>query len=174
MRTGLSLLPAATVALAGMLASSAQAASPMSSTTIGAGPHGYDFLIGTWSCKNSMPTELGGPAATTVTIGRLGTGSYTVHVTGANFDALGYTVYVAKTKTWWNPSATASGGYGTESSQQTGKKTVWSGPFTDASGKTVQQRDTYTWTNAGSFTDLYQVNVGGTWKTEGNTICTKT
>lgn len=68
----------------------------------------------------------------------------------------------------------ANGGYGTESSQQTGKKTVWSGPFTDpATGKTVQVRDTYTFPNLTTYTDLYQANVGGTWKTEGNTTCTK-
>lgn len=82
--------------------------------------------------------------------------------------------WLEQTKTWWNPSMLANGGYGTESSQQTGKKTVWSGPFTDpATGKTVQVRDTYTFPNLTTYTDLYQANVGGTWKTEGNTTCTK-
>lgn len=51
---------------------------------------------------------------------------------------------------------------------------MWAGPFTDpSSGKTMQVRDTYTFTNAMTYTDLYQVDVKGTWKTEGNSTCTK-
>jgi hypothetical protein len=145
----------------------------MSSGMIGAGSHGYDFLIGTWSCKNSIPSPMGGPAATTLTIARSAMGAYVIHVSGANFDSMGYTVYDAKSKMWWNPSAYSSGAYGTESSAGTGKKSVWTGPITDASGKTMQQRDTYTW-SPNSFLDVYQLEMNGSWKTEGNTTCTKT
>jgi hypothetical protein len=141
--------------------------------TMGVGPHGWDFLIGTWACKNSMPSAMGGPATTSVVIGRSINGALSVRVTGTGFDAVGYVVYAPKTKTWWNPSVVANGGYGTESTQQTGAKTVWSGPFVDpASGKTTQVRDTYTFTST-TYTDLYQVQVGGTWKTEGDSTCTK-
>jgi hypothetical protein len=174
MRYRLALLAAAAVSLGAILTSPARSAAPMSPGTIGVGPHGYDFLVGTWSCKNSVPSPMGGPATSTVVIARGLNGSLTVHVSGANFAAMAYVVYAAKTKTWWNPSAGADGSYGTESSQQTGKKTVWSGPYTDASGKTMQQRDTYTWPNSTTYTDLYQVEMGGAWKTEGDSTCTKT
>jgi hypothetical protein len=150
------------------------ARSAMSPSTVGVGPHGYDFLIGTWSCKNSMPSPMGGPAATTLTVSRTAMGALSVHVTGANFDGLGYVVYTAKTKTWWNPSALATGGYSTESTQQTGKKTVWTGPFNDvATGKTITIRDTYTMDSPTTYKDLSEAQIGGTWKTEGNTTCTK-
>jgi hypothetical protein len=115
-----------------------------------------------------------GPSTTTETFARSANGSLAIRLSGTGFDAMAYIVYVPKTKTWWNPSMLANGGYGTESSQQTGKKTVWSGPFTDpATGKTMQVRDTYTFPTLTTYTDLYQANVGGTWKTEGNTTCTK-
>jgi hypothetical protein len=172
MKQPLAILAAALFALTPC---AAQSASPMSSatTTMGVGSHGYDFLIGTWMCKNSMPSPMGGPSETTLTVARSVNGALSFHVTAANFAAMGYIVYDAKTKTWWNPSVVASGGYGTESSQQTGKKTVWSGPFTDSSGKTTQVRDTYTLVNSTTYTDLFQISAGGSWKTEGNTTCTK-
>jgi hypothetical protein len=170
----MSIRLALAAAIAAAFSAGIASASPMSSGTIGVGPHGYDFLIGTWSCKNSMPSPMGGPATTTVTIGRGVGGSLTVRVSGEGFEAMGYTVYASKTKMWWNPSAFSNGAYGTESSAGTGKKSVWTGPVTDASGKTMQQRDTYTWVSANSFTDLYQLETGGTWKTEGNSTCTKT
>ena len=151
------------------------ARSAMSPAAIGVGPHGYDFLIGTWSCKNAAPSAMEGPGTTTAVISRTSTGALAFHGTGANFDAMGYIVYDPKTKTWWNPSTIASGGYGTESTRQTGMKTIWSGPFTNpSSAATLQVRDTYTFLNATTYTDLYQANVGGTWKTEGNSTCTKT
>src|SRR5579871_6652622 len=132
----------------------AVAASPMAAADIGAGPHGYDFLIGTWTCKNSIPSPMGGPAQTTLVIANSVNGALSVHVTGSGFEALGFVVYAPKTKTWWNPSTSAGGGYGTESTRQTGKKTTWSGPFTDpSSGKTMQVRDTYTFTNPTTYTD---------------------
>ncbi|MBV8345410.1 MAG: hypothetical protein JO190_10520 [Candidatus Eremiobacteraeota bacterium] len=149
-------------------------ASPMAAGTIGVGPHGYDVLVGTWTCKNSVPSAMGGPAVTTVVIAHSINGALSVHVNGTNFDALGYVIYAPKTKTWWNPASVVSGGYGTESTQQTGKKTTWAGPFTDpSSGKTTQVRDTYTFTSPTTYTDLYQVETNGTWKTEGNSTCTR-
>ncbi|HEX3672412.1 MAG TPA: hypothetical protein VHT92_11980 [Candidatus Cybelea sp.] len=143
-------------------------------SSIGVGPHGYDFLIGTWSCKNTAPSALEGPSEVNATISRAANGALSFHSVGAAFEAMGYIVYVAKTKTWWNPSMLATGAYGTESSQGTGRTTMWSGPFTDpTTGKTMQVRDTYTFPSATTYTDLYQAKVGGTWKTEGNTTCTK-
>jgi hypothetical protein len=162
------------VALIAAVPCAARSAPAMSPAMLGVGAHGYDSLIGTWSCKNSVPSPMGGPAVTTLVIGRAVNGALSVHVAGANFDAMGYVVYAPKAKTWSNPSTESHGGYGTESTQQTGKKTTWEGPFVDpSSGKTMQVRDTYTFSNLTTYTDLYQVEVGGTWKTEGNTVCTK-
>jgi hypothetical protein len=141
---------------------------------VGVGPHGYDFLIGTWSCTNSMPSRMGGPSSTTLTFARSAAGSISVHVTGTNFDALGYAGYTAKTKTWWNPSAVGNGDYSTESSQQTGKKTVWTGQYFDGStGKATPIRDTYTIDSLSVYKDLSEARIGGTWKTQAKTTCTK-
>jgi hypothetical protein len=159
----------AVLALAPSVASAA-----MSPSMVGVGAHGYDFLIGTWTCKNSMPSPMGGPPITTLNVLRTSTGALSVHSTGTNFDALGYVVYAAKTKTWWNPSTLATGDYSSESTQQTGKKTLWSGPFYDvATGKSMQIRDTYTETSMTLFHDLSEAQIGGAWKAVGNTACTK-
>jgi hypothetical protein len=164
--------------LCAMMAVPAQSATPMSAApmsvaTIGVGAHGYDFLAGTWTCKNSTPSAMSGPATTTVNIARTTGGSLMFHASGANFAGMGYVAYNAKTKMWSNPAAYSDGGYGNETSVGTGKKNVWTGPITDASGKTMQQRDTYMWTSSNSYTDLYQVEMGGSWKTEGNSVCTR-
>lgn len=150
------------------------AAAPMSMSTIGVGAHGYDFLAGTWTCKNSMPSAMSGPATTTATIARMPGGSLMFHATGTGFSGMGYVVYNAKTKMWGNPAAFSDGGFGNEMSVGTGKTNTWTGPLTTASGKSMQQRDTYTWTSPNRYTDLYQVMMGGSWKTLGNSICTRT
>ena len=143
-------------------------------TAIGVGAHGYDFLIGSWSCKNSVPSRMGGPASTTIMFARSGAGSLSVHVTATNFDAQGYVGYTAKTKTWWNPSAVGNGDYSTESSQQTGKSSVWTGRYFDGStAKATPIRDTYTFDSLTSFKDLSEAQIGSAWKTQAKTTCTK-
>jgi hypothetical protein len=167
------------VALA-LLAVAPCAAQPQSMTssslTQGVGAHGYDFLIGTWSCVNSMPpTPMSGPTNTTLTFSRSGQGtSLFVRVTGKNFDAASYIAYTAKTKTWWNPAALADGSYSDESTSATGKSVVWSGPYFDAgSGKTTQIRDTYARVTANKYTDLGEIQSGGAWKAIYKSTCTK-
>jgi hypothetical protein len=150
----------------------ARSQSSMSPAMVGVGAHGYDWLIGTWTCKNPTPSAMSGPAVTTLTVARNGAGALSVHTTGTNFDGLGYVVYAAKTKTWWNPSVLATGDYSTESSQQTGKKTLWAGTYYSA-GKSNAIRDTYTMTTMTSFKDLSEAQVNGAWKTEANSTCTK-
>jgi hypothetical protein len=167
---------AALCLLAGVLCVAAPlpAFSAMGSPTVGVGPHGYDFLIGTWTCKNNAPSAMSGPTVVTLSVARSVNGALAFHSSGSGFAAMGYVVYDPKSKTWWNPSTTASGAYGTETSQGTGKKTTWSGPFTDpSSGKTMQVRDTYTFANPTTYTDLFQVESGGSWKTQGDSTCTK-
>lgn len=164
-----------TVAAISFAPATAQASpSAMSPSMVGMGPHGYDFLIGKWSCINSIPSRMGGPSETTVTIARSPSGSLSVHVAGTNFESLGYVVYANKTKTWWNPTTLATGDYSTESTTQTGMKTVWTGTFYDAAmGSTMPIRDTYTITGLTKFTDLSQAKTGGAWKAQANTTCTK-
>lgn len=170
--TRLFLLALALLAIGSALPVAASSAFSMSS--VGVGPHGWDWIIGTWSCTNSMPSPMGGPATTTVAIARVTGGSLSIHITGSNFEASGYTAYDAKTKTWWNPSAFATGDSSNESSIQTGKTTLWSGTFQSAAtGKTNPIRDTYTVASATRFTDLSQAELGGTWKTIAKSTCTK-
>jgi hypothetical protein len=121
-----------------------------------------------------MPSAMGGPTATTLAVSRATNGSLAIHVTGTNFDAVGYVAYNPATKTWWNPSALATGDSSTESSQQTGKKTVWTGPFYQAAtGKSTPIRDTYTLASPTVYHDLSEIQTGGSWKTVGNITCTK-
>jgi hypothetical protein len=141
---------------------------------VGVGAQGYDFLIGTWSCKNSAPSAMTGPAETTLTVTKTTTGALSVHSTGTNFDTVGYVTYDAKSKTWWNPSVYADADYSTESTKQTGKVTTWSGPFFDAeTRKTTAIRDSYTITSLTRFQDVSQVKAGMGWKTQATIICTK-
>ena len=118
---------------------------------------------------------MGGPASTTLTFSRSNAGSALfIRVTGKNFDGTSYLAYESKTKTWWNPSALADGGYADESTTDTGKKTVWTGSFFNAaSGKTLQVRDTYAMPSLAKYIDLGEYQSGGTWKTQYNTTCTK-
>jgi hypothetical protein len=146
----------------------------MTPSMVGVGPHGYDWLIGSWSCQKSMPTAMSGPAATTLTVTRGVNGTLPIHISGTNFDSLAYTVYDPKTKTWWNPSIYSSGDYSTESSAQTGVKTLWTGLYYHGStGKSMQIRDTYTMVGMTKFSDLSQAQVGGVWKTQASTTCSK-
>jgi hypothetical protein len=148
----------------------------MSLSMIGVGAHGYDFLIGTWSCESRNASPIGGPTSTTLTFTRSNAGSaILVRGTGKNFDVSSYLSYVSKTKTWWNPSAFADGSYENESTTDTGKTTVWTGSYLDAaSGKTMRVRDTYTSPRLTQYIDLGQYQSAGTWKTLSTTTCTKT
>ncbi|MBV8066687.1 MAG: hypothetical protein JO113_01835 [Candidatus Eremiobacteraeota bacterium] len=148
---------------------------PMSVSMVGVGAHGYDFMIGSWSCTNSVPSRLGGPSTSSFTISRSANGALFVHSTAENYDTASYVVYAPKTKTWWSPTSYADGSYNFESTRQTGAKTVWTGTLFDASsGKTTSIRDTFEFPNATTQTDLTQVETAGTWKTVANSTCKKT
>jgi hypothetical protein len=156
------------------LAPCAAPAQTMSLSMVGVGPHGYDFMIGSWSCTNSVPSHMGGPSTSSFTISRSANGALFIRTTAANYETASYAVYSAKTKTWWSPTAYADGSYNIESTRQTGAKSVWTGTFFDAaSGKTTPIRDTFAFPNTTTQTDLTQVEIGGTWKTEADSTCTK-
>ena len=150
----------------------AAASAPMSASAYGAGPHGYDWAIGTWSCTNSMPSPMGGPNTQTLTVTRTNGGAIFYHAVGQNFDNSWYNVYQPKTKSWVSPFILADGSYGTESTSQTGKKIVWIGMAVDASGKSMHIRDTNT-ISATKYADLGEYQSGGAWKEQYNVSCTK-
>jgi hypothetical protein len=166
---------AAITAVLAQAAADAQS-SMMSAAMVGTGPHGYDWLIGTWTCKNTVPTALAGPAIQTFTVARSGsTGALTFRIVGKDYDQLGFISYVPKTKTWWYSWAYPGGSYGGESSKQTGMKTFWTGSVFDASSGTVMKiRDTYTVYGLSKFNDFGETAVGGVWRAAYNGTCTKT
>jgi len=144
----------------------------MSTSMIGVGAHGYDWLLGTWTCTNSMPSAMS-PATMTSTFSRSSAGGVLLfRGTGKNVDSSGYIVYVPKTKTWMNPFVAADGSYGSESTIQTGKKAVWTGTVY-ASGKTTPVRDTYVALSLAKWTEVSEYQSGGTWKTAARSTCTK-
>ena len=107
-------------------------------STYGAGPHGFDWALGTWACRSTSHIS-----HATLKVMRTSGGALFYRSSGENFDNSWYAVYMPKTKTWVAPFIVADGSYGTESTTQTGKKIVWTGTgyFAD-SGKTLPIRDT--------------------------------
>jgi hypothetical protein len=59
-----------------------------SSGAYGAGPNGYDWQIGTWSCTNPTPSAISGPAKQTQTVTKISSGALLFHTIGANFQLL--------------------------------------------------------------------------------------
>lgn len=146
------------------------------SAAYGVGPHGYDWQIGTWSCVNSMPSinSESGPTHQMVTASKVSGGAILFHTTGTNFDFSDYNIYVPAKKMWLSPFSGNDGSYGTETTTQTGMKTVWVGSsYFPSSGKTMPTRDTYVNT-ANKYTDLGEYSIGGVWKKQYNVTCTRT
>jgi hypothetical protein len=146
-----------------------------SAVTMGEGPHGYDFLIGTWSCVNPNPGPMTGPASTTM----IGTAAnahnaIALHITGTGLDGSSVIAYNATSKVWSSPGADASGTGGIETTKETGAKVTWTGSAPDpASGKMIQYRDTFTRPAVDKYVDLSEVNAGDGWKTVSTFTCTK-
>ena len=162
------------VIILGALAAVGTGALAQSPADIGVGAHGYDLLIGTWNCNDSLAPAGQGASTLTVT-GSATAGSVGFHVAGKGYDIVGYIAYDPKTKTWMNPAAYFDGGSSNESTTQTGAKTVWagsgSGPMMGV--QPVQIRDTYAFTSMTQYTDLFEVNANGSWTARGNLTCNK-
>lgn len=150
----------------------ALAQTSISPSAVGVGPSGFDWAIGTWSCTNSMPSPMGGPATQTLTVSKTNGGALMYHAVGENFDNTWYNVYVPATKSWLSPFIVNDGTHGVESTTQTGAKIVWIGTATDPKGKTMPVRDTNMFT-ATKYTDLGEIQSGGTWKAQYQVTCTK-
>ncbi len=136
----------------------------MDAATYGAGPHGYDYQIGTWTCANPAPSPISGPAHQTMTVTKVSDGVLLFRTTGTNYDFTSNNIYVSAKNRWTNPYSGSDGSYGDESTSQTGSKTVWVGStYFPKMGKMVQTRDTYV-NSASKYTDLgeYSLNAATT------------
>jgi hypothetical protein len=168
------LIIAFATALSVLFSSAAAESAPMSSSVVGAGPSGYDWLVGTWSCTNSMqPSKLGALPSTTLTATKLKDGSIALHTASPNGDVTVYYAYVPSTKTWYSPFVDSGGNYGYESTQQSGKTILWTGTFRLTNGSVTPIRDTYTMLGTSKQYDLSEAQVGGLWKTVAKTTCTR-
>jgi hypothetical protein len=160
--------------LAPGLAGPVLADTAMSASTVGAGPHGYDFLVGTWTCTNPMSaTALGALASTTLTVTKLQGGALIAKSASPNGDVTSYYSYLPKTKTWNSPYADSGGKYGTESTQQSGKIIRWVGTYNDTDGTVTPIRDTFTMLSMTKQYDLSEAKIGGVWKVTAKITCTK-
>lgn len=167
-------LAACAAVLAPSLARLALADTPMSVSAVGVGPHGYDWMVGTWSCTNPMhPSELGALASTTITATKVKDGNIMIRTASPNGDVTSYSTYIAKTKTWYAPYADSGGKYGTETTQETGKIIHWIGTFYDIDGTMTPIRDTFTMLSMSKQVDVSEAKAGGVWKVTAKTTCTK-
>ncbi|MBV9718079.1 MAG: hypothetical protein JOZ77_02085 [Candidatus Eremiobacteraeota bacterium] len=143
--------------------------------SVGAGPNGYDWLIGTWSCRNTLAaSKLGALPSTSLTVTRVKDGSgLVVHTTSPNGDVTVYYAYVPSTKTWFSPFVDSGGNYGYESTQQSGRTIRWTGTFYLTNGSATPIRDTFTMLGMAKQYDLSEASVHGAWTTVAKTTCTK-
>lgn len=167
------LLSIITLVALGIVPAAAQS-QVMSAGMYGIGPHGFDGWVGTWSCTNTMPSEMGGPTHTTLTVTHTSVaGVIYYRSVGTGFDNAWYNVYVPAKKTWQSPFIVSDGSYGNETAMQTGKKIVWVGTAYFAnSGKTMAVRDTNIIAPT-KYSDLGEVRSGGVWKTQYSVSCTR-
>jgi hypothetical protein len=160
--------------LAPCLVAPALGDTPMSMSAVGAGPHGYDFLAGTWSCANPMqPSELGALASTSLTATKVKDGGIMIRTASPNGDVTTYYAYSPKTKTWYTPFADSGGKFGTEATQETGKTIRWVWTFYATNGAATPIRDTFTTLSMTKQYDVSEAKVGGGWKVTAKTTCTK-
>jgi hypothetical protein len=148
--------------------------SQTSPANIGVGPHGLDFLIGTWTCTHPHPMA-GEPRIVSMTVSRgVAPNTLFVHETGKSYEATALIVYTAKTKTWAVASAYDDGSSERETTTDTGEKQVFTGWYVDTSDKSYHVQDTFT---SPSLTEVvgegvYQTD-SGVWKKSFAEICKK-
>ena len=158
----------------GLGLAAAALADAAATTSVGIGPRGYDYMIGTWSCSNPMqPSALGALTSTTLVATKVRDGNIMIRTASPNGDVTSYNTYIAKTKMWYGPFADSGGKYGTETTQGTGKRIVWVGTFYDIDGTATPIRDTYTMLSMTKQVDVSEAKVGGAWKVTAKATCSK-
>jgi hypothetical protein len=141
---------------------------------VGAGPHGYDWILGNWSCVNPNPGPMSGPATSSYTASRANDGAgIVIHAKGKGYDQTTYLAFDPKTKIWRGPASYADGSYESESSTGTGTKVGWTGTYYSPSGAATKVRDNYTLLGPNKQLDVGQSQVGGTWKNTYSITCTR-
>ena len=164
----------AIAAFAAVIAPIFALAADTSMPAVGAGPNGYDWFAGTWTCTNTMaPSKLGALPSTTLTATKLKDGSIFFHTTSPNGDVTFYYTYLPKTNEWFSPFSDSGGYYGYESTRQSGKTIHFTGMFYEPSGAVVPIRDTFTMITMRKQLDVSEAKAGGAWKTTARTTCTK-
>lgn len=94
------------VAFAALLGAPAAvcAQSSMMMSGAGTGPHAYEWMLGTWTCQNAIPSALAGPAVQTLTATRGNiAGTIVWRYTGTDYDQYGFLAYAPKTKRGGSP-----------------------------------------------------------------------
>lgn len=139
------------------------------------GSHAFDWMLGNWSCKNTFPSALAGPAVQMLTATRSATtGSIIWRYTGKDYDQYGFLSHDSKSGTWWFSWAYPGGAVGNESSKESGKITHWTGMIYDpATGKHLHLRDTYTLYSPSKFNDTGWDDSSGSMKIGYNGTCTR-
>lgn len=171
MKRFLCLVSCAALALAPLAANSDSTSTQWA--VVSAGPHGFDWLIGTWSCINKNPSPLAGPASATFTAVRSNAGgALFIRAMGKGFDTATYLSFDPKTKTWSAPAAFSDGSHEYESSTGTGAAFVFTG-FYYSAGAVTKVRDLYALPSVKTQRDVGQTQTAGTWKTTYDITCTK-
>jgi hypothetical protein len=152
----------------------APARAQTSLTNIGVGPHGLDFLIGTWTCTYPHPAP-GEPGVATMTVSRgIVPGSLFYRDVSKNWEATGLEAYSAKSKTWSDATAFFDGTSERVTTTDTGRTEVFTGWYVDTSGKRYHERITYAVGTLTNFTGKgeYQTD-SGAWKKSWSETCAK-
>lgn len=146
-----------------------------SRSVIGTGPHAYDWVIGTWSCTNTMPSGKAAPASQVTGTRSDTTNSIVLHFTGKDSDQYAFLSYEAPSRTWWFSSALPGGDMANESSTMAGKETVvFHGSYFNASkGTHFHIGDTVTLYSATKYTDQSADDSKGSMRTSNTSTCTK-
>lgn len=143
-------------------------------TMIGVGPHGYDFLVGRWKCNESAQFQgKWAPKAFMFKIELLGEGSLSL-LWSAKLVPVKNVVtfdYLSEIKTWSASAAYFDGTRASETTTDTGQKTVWTGSELNPRSQKTFDRDTWTFPSLDEFTDVAEQQIGGTWTVVGNSTC---
>jgi len=158
-------------------------ATPLPLTEIGVGSHGYDFIAGFWKCE-SAGDDIEHPTHTYIYATRSGMANAVVLVWESSWGQATQTLsYDAKTNVW---TATFAGepdpnvgvqqdakflkplygevySHGSESTSDSGPRTVWSGVGVFPGNAHRPIRDTWTFASLTQLEDITEEQIDGKW-----------